>query len=78
MQGRTVDEVVYQKISDMLWAKNIDYSSGMLRLKMKNLKRTFTEAKSKGKHGGSNWKFFSLMEAIFPAKVPQLDIGGKH
>ena len=76
MHGRTVEETVYQSISDALFLKDIDYSSGQLRAKIKSLRRQFGEAKVKGMHGGSQWKFYRLMEALFPSDNPQLIIEG--
>lgn len=61
---RIVTDVTYQKISDDLYGMGYDYSKEQLREKMRNLKRSFSEAKQ-GKNQGHLWNNFKDMSFIF-------------
>ncbi|KAJ1522443.1 hypothetical protein ONE63_001633 [Megalurothrips usitatus] len=64
----------YQRMSDTLFSSHgMDYSALQLREKIRNMKRSFAEAKN-GKHLGSDWDFFRQMSFIFDSLMGSVEV----
>ncbi|KAJ1528186.1 hypothetical protein ONE63_008098 [Megalurothrips usitatus] len=64
LQLRVVPSFVYEKLSDKLWSVGLNFSAEMLKEKLRNLKRSYSEAK-RGKHNGQFWEYYNDMSKIY-------------